>query len=86
MKPHRVGLLLIVALFLLYCWPTLYRYDTSQSVRYRTNRVTGHVALLTPVGWYGISTSPPRGPRPESAKEPSPASLDSLLRESVRTP
>jgi len=57
--------LLVVVLFALLVWPTLYRYDhietgPGQSLPVRTNRFTGFTEILYPDGWTSASASPKR--------------------------
>lgn len=59
-----LALVFVIALaaFLLFVWPTIYRYDRVGMFEVRTNRLTSTLALRTPGGW----TTPPE---PRSVRE-----------------
>lgn len=46
-----VAAVVLVALFLVFVWPTPYQYFKSGSVNLRSNRITGSVQVLRESGW-----------------------------------
>lgn len=68
---------LLVLLFLLLAWPTLYRYDNMGSYLVRTNRLTGKSQMLGGLGWRDMA--PVKVPPFAAVQEDDPQARQQLI-------
>lgn len=82
-KKALVVSIIIFLLFIIFVWPTLYRYEKPSGragyLMLRINRITGEAAILNGSGWMQLRYNPEEyaveAPEPEAAPAPEPGKV-----------